>query len=81
VLEGLLHPHSSIPWVQTGLIIALYMVIFVSRGSCDFVFISRFIYQTLSSNCLLLCSNMSLDMSWLFNDTMQLNKLHGGGVE
>jgi hypothetical protein len=27
VLEGLLHPHSSIPYVQTSLIIALYMVI------------------------------------------------------
>jgi hypothetical protein len=27
VLEGLLLPHSSIPYVQTGLIIALYMVI------------------------------------------------------
>jgi hypothetical protein len=25
VLEGLLHPHSSIPYVQTGLIIALYI--------------------------------------------------------
>jgi predicted tellurium resistance membrane protein TerC len=25
-LDGLLHPNSYIPWVQTGLIIALYMV-------------------------------------------------------
>jgi hypothetical protein len=40
VLEGLLHPHSSIPYVQTGLIIALHMVNLFSKDSCDF-----FIYQ------------------------------------
>jgi hypothetical protein len=49
VLEGLLHPHSFIPYVQTGLIIALF-----SRDSCDFLFISQFIFLTLSSNCHLL---------------------------
>jgi hypothetical protein len=54
VLEGLLHPHSSIPYVKTSLIIALYMVILFSRDSCDFLFISQFIFLTLSSNCLLL---------------------------
>jgi hypothetical protein len=54
VLEGLLHPHSSIPQVQTGFIIALYMVILFPRDSCDFLFISQFIFLTLSSNCLLL---------------------------
>jgi hypothetical protein len=54
VLEDLLHPHRSIPYVQTGLIIALYMVILVSRDICDFLFISQFILLTLSSNCLLL---------------------------
>jgi hypothetical protein len=43
VLEGLLHPHSSIPYVQTGLIIALYMVILFLRESCDFVFISQYV--------------------------------------
>jgi hypothetical protein len=54
VLEGLLHPHSSIPYVQTGLIIALYMVILFSMDSRDFLFISQFIFQTLGSNCLVL---------------------------
>jgi hypothetical protein len=51
---GLLHPHSSIPYVQTGFIIVFYMVILFSRDSCDFLFISQFIFLILSSNCLLL---------------------------
>jgi hypothetical protein len=65
VLEGLLHPHSSIPYVQTGLIIALYMVILFSRDICYFLFISQYIFLTLSSNCILLAFVCDRHVSFL----------------
>jgi len=41
VLDGLLHPHSSIPYVQMGRSIVLYTVSLLSRDSCERVFISQ----------------------------------------
>jgi len=40
MLDGLLHPHSSIPYVQIGRSIVLYTVSLLSRDSCERVFIS-----------------------------------------
>ena len=34
-VDGLLHPHSSIPYVQMGRSIALYTVSLLSRDSCE----------------------------------------------
>ena len=41
MLDGLLHPHSSIPYVQTGRSIALYTVSLLSRDSCERAFIGQ----------------------------------------
>jgi hypothetical protein len=60
-----IHPHH---WVQTGLIIPLYMIILFSRDSCDLLFLSQFIFLTLSSNYLLLAficvCNVSVLSRW-----------------
>jgi len=40
VLDGLLHPYSSIPYVKMGRSIVLYAVSLLSRDSCERVFIS-----------------------------------------
>ena len=39
VLDGLLHPHSSIPYVQMGHSIVLYTVSLLSRNSCESVYL------------------------------------------
>jgi len=41
VLDGLLHPHSSIRYVEMGHSIVLYTVSLLSRDSCERVFISQ----------------------------------------
>jgi len=46
VSDGLLHPHSSIPYVQMGRSIVLYMVSLLSRDSCERVFISQLMCDT-----------------------------------
>ena len=43
MLDGLLHPHSSIPYVQMGRSIALYTVSLLSRDSCERAFISQLV--------------------------------------
>ena len=48
VLDGLLHPHSSIPYVQMGRSIVLYTVSLLSRDSCEVVFISQHRFLSLS---------------------------------
>ena len=58
MLDGLLHPHSSIPYVQTGSIpyvqtgrsIALYTASLLSRDSCERAFISQLMFLSLSSS-------------------------------
>jgi len=50
VLDGLLHPHSSIPYVQMGHSIVLYTVSLLSRDSCERVFISQLMFLSLSSS-------------------------------
>jgi len=40
VLDGLLHPHSSIPYVQMSCCIALCTVSLLSRDSCERAFIA-----------------------------------------
>jgi len=50
VLDGLLHPHSSIPYVQMGRSIILYTVSLLSRDSCERVFIRQQIFLGLSSS-------------------------------
>ena len=50
MLDGLLHPTSSIPFVQMGRSIALYMVSLLSRDSCERVFISQLMLLSLSSS-------------------------------
>jgi hypothetical protein len=71
VLEGLLYPHVPIPQVQTGLIIVLYKVILFSRDSCDFLFISQFVFLTLSSNGLLFSFYMCLPW-WIYKNGSRL---------
>ena len=48
MLDGLLHPHSSIPYIQMGRSIAFYTVSLLSRDSCECAFISQlmFCYET-----------------------------------
>ena len=43
VLDGLLHPHCSMPYVQMGRSIGLYTVSLLSRDSCERAFISQLI--------------------------------------
>jgi len=50
MLDGLLHPHSSIPYVQMGRSIALYTVSLLSRDSCERAFISQLMFLSLSSS-------------------------------
>ena len=40
MLDGLLHPHSSIPYGQMGRSIALFTVSLLSMDSCERAFIS-----------------------------------------
>jgi len=44
VLDGLLHSHSSKPYVQMGRSIALYAVSLLSRDSRERVFISQLMF-------------------------------------
>ena len=48
LLDGLLHPHSSIPYVQKGRSIAFYTVSLLS--SCEYAFISQLLFLSLSSS-------------------------------
>jgi len=50
VLDGLLHPYSSIQYVQMGHSIALYTVSLLSRDSCECAFVSRLMFLSLSSS-------------------------------
>ena len=50
MLDGLLHPHSSILYVQMGRSIALCMVSLLSRDSCKRVFVSQLMFLSLSSS-------------------------------
>jgi len=50
VLDGLLHPHSSIPYVLMGRSNVLYTVSLLSRDSCERVFISQLMFLSLSSS-------------------------------
>ena len=49
MLDGLLHPHSSIPYVQVGRSIALYTVSLLSRDSRERAFISQLMFLSISS--------------------------------
>ena len=49
MLDGLLHPHSSIPYVQMGRNIVLYAVSLLSKDSRERVFISQLMLLSLSS--------------------------------
>ena len=48
MLDGLLHPHSSIPYVQMGRSIALYTVSLLSVDSCERAVIGRLVFWGLS---------------------------------
>jgi hypothetical protein len=50
VLDGLLHPHSSIPYVQMARSIALHTVSLLSRDSCERAFIGQLMFLSLSSS-------------------------------
>jgi len=50
VLDGLLHPHNSIPYVQMGRSIALYTVSLLSRDSCERAFIGQLVFLSFSSS-------------------------------
>jgi len=50
VLDGLLYPHSSIPYVQMGRSMVLYTVSLLSRDSCERMFISQLMFLSLSSS-------------------------------
>ena len=52
VLDGLLHPHSSIPYVQMGRSIVLYTVSLLSKDSCERVFISQPMLKSHNCACL-----------------------------
>ena len=48
VLNGLLHPHSYIPYVQMGRRVVLYTVSLLSRDSYEHVFISQLMFLSLA---------------------------------
>ena len=50
MLDGLLHPHSSIPYVQMVRSIALYTVSLLSRDSCERALIRQLVFLSLSSS-------------------------------
>jgi len=50
VLDGLLHPHSSIPYVQMGCSIVLFTVSLLYGDSCERAFISQLMFLSLSSS-------------------------------
>ena len=50
MLDGLVHPRTSIPYVQMGRSIALYTVTLLTRDSSERVFISQLMF--LSLNCI-----------------------------
>jgi hypothetical protein len=50
VLDGLLRPHSSVPYVQMGRSIVLYTVSLLSRDSCERAFISQLVFLSVSSS-------------------------------
>jgi len=50
VLDGLLHPNSSIPYVQIGRSIVFYTVSLLSRDSCERVLISQLMFLSLCSS-------------------------------
>ena len=54
MLDGLIHPHSSIPYVQTGRSIELYKSSLLSRDSCERAFIGKLMLLSLSSSWRLL---------------------------
>jgi len=58
VLDGLLHPHSSIPYVQMGSSIALCTFSLLSRDSRELAFISQLMFLSLSSSCHRLAGGM-----------------------
>jgi hypothetical protein len=60
VLDGLLHPHNSTPYVQTGLSIVSYMVNLFSTQSFDFLFFSQYQFSSFSSSWRLLA------LMWFF---------------
>ena len=64
VLDGLLHPHSSTPYVQMGRSIALYTVSLLSRDSCERAFIGQLMFLILSSSWLL-CASSTLVAGYL----------------
>jgi len=49
VLDGLLHPHSSILYVQVGRSIALYTVSLLTKDICERAFFSQLVFLSLSS--------------------------------
>ena len=49
MLDGLLHLHNSIPYVQMDRSIAWYTVSLLSRDSCERAFISQLMFLSLSS--------------------------------
>jgi len=64
VLDGLLHPHSSIPYIQMGRSIVLYTVSLLSRDSCERVFIGQLMFFSLSSSWLRLAFMCVLHVSF-----------------
>jgi len=50
LLDGLMNPRSSIPYVQTGRSIALYTVSLLSGDSCERAFIGQIMLLSLSSS-------------------------------
>ena len=62
MLDGLLHPHSFIPYVQMGRSIALNTISLFSRDICELVFISQLMFLSLSCSWhhLVLCASSTL---------------------
>ena len=58
MLDGLLHTHSSMPYVQLGRSIVLYRVSLLSRDSCERVLIIQLMFLSLSSSWYLLAFMM-----------------------
>ena len=48
-MYGLLHPHSSILYVQMGRSFAMYTVTLLSGDSCECAFISQLMYLLLKT--------------------------------
>jgi hypothetical protein len=75
VLGGLLHPHSSIPYLQMGRSIVLYTVSLLSMDSCERVFSSQLMFLGLSCSWHRLAFMCVLHVSFRLGEVLGISLL------